>query len=415
MATVSCGVDSSEIGTDFFTGGVLDYSLSDTSTVKLSTIAFEKLQTNSNSRILVGTHADEKLGRITASSFFQVAPSSSIDFQGKDITYDYLALHLNYDDYSYYDTASMLTLSIHRVVEKMKADGDGYLYNTSSFSTANESLGELTFSPWPNREDSIEIKLSDTLGKELFAKAMSGHDDLSSTEAFLKYFHGLAILTDTTSSSCMIGFSKTPEMRIYYTDRSTTPITQKYISLSVSSGNIIFSNIQSNRVNTKLYTLSSPKEKLPSESTDNISYLQAGTGLALRIDMPYLRDLKQVTNFYVRLAVLEVYVVKKSNTELTPLPHSFSIYKIDKNNTMYEQFLGTPILTEDPDLQRDTHYTLNVTSFVKEQMELQQTNENGLVFLMNTDYAASADRLYAAGKTSNYNTRLILYYTTVNN
>ncbi|HOX84043.1 MAG TPA: hypothetical protein PLS08_13520, partial [Chryseolinea sp.] len=62
-----------------------------------------------------------------------------------------------------------------------------------------------------------------------------------------------------------------------------------------------------------------------------------------------------------------------------------------------------------------TRYTLNVTSFVKEQMELQTPNENGLVFFMTNDYASSADRLYAAAKSSEYKTRLILYYATVNN
>src|SRR6187551_3232768 len=158
VGVISCGVESSEIGTDFFRDGVLDYSLSDTSTVKLSTIKLEKLPTSSATRILVGSHEDEKLGRITASSFFQLSPASAITLQGEDITFDYLALHLDYDHYFYYDTTSSFTLRVFRISETMETEEDGTLYNTNTFSIDNNTLGELTFLPRPNRADSVEIK-----------------------------------------------------------------------------------------------------------------------------------------------------------------------------------------------------------------------------------------------------------------
>ncbi len=415
LATVSCGVESSEIGTDFFSDGVLDYSYSDTSSVKLSTIEFEKLQTSNGSRILLGTHVDEKLGRITASSFFQIAPSSSIDLQDEDITFDYLALNLIYDHYSYYDTTSSITLSVFRVAEKMETEEDNYLYNTNTFSLANEPLGKLTFLPRPNRDDSLEIKLSDVLGQELFVKAKNGDDNLSSSTAFLKYFYGLAVIPDTATSSCLLGFSKTPELRLYYTDRSTTPVTKNYVSLSASSGNIIFSNVRTNQDGTALENLSSEREKLSATVSNDVSFLQSGAGLALRVDMPYLHDLKQATNFYLQQALLEIYVVRKSYGELTPLPTSLVVYKADHRNRMYEEYTNVPFLVEDIDLKRDTHYALDVTAFVNEQMDLLETNENGLVFMASSDYGVSADRIYAASKSSEYKTRLILYYATVNN
>ncbi len=415
VLNISCGVDSSEIGADFFSDGVLDYSYSDTSSVKLSTIAFDRLQTSNTSRILMGTHMDEKLGRITASSFFQLAPASAIDLQGKDITYDYLALNLSYDKYSYYDTTSSLTLRVCRVLEKMELEDDGFLYSNNTFAIAGEPLGELTFLPRPHKKDSIEIKLSNILGEELFQKAINGNVDLSSASNFLKYFHGLAVISDTTSSSCLVGFSKTPQLRLYYTDRSTTPVTKKYASFSASSVGVIFSRINVNRQQSSLSNLLSEEDKLPSSATDDESYLQAGGALALRVDMPYLRELKQASNFYIQQAILEIYVVKKSHDEFTPLPTSLTVYKIDKNNSLSDQFVNTPTLMEDIDLKRDTRYVLDVTSFVNEQMELQTQNENGLAFTMIDSYSASVDRLYAAAKSSTYKTRLILYYATVNN
>ncbi|HPH45719.1 MAG TPA: DUF4270 family protein [Chryseolinea sp.] len=415
VSVLSCDADSSEIGTDFFSDGVLDYSLSDTCSVKLSTITFGKLNVNNSSRILLGSHIDSKLGRISSSSFFQIGPPSTIDLRGQDITFDYLAITLKYDTYSYYDTSSSMTLRAFKVAEKIEASDDGYLYNTDSFLMEDGSIGEITFSPRPNRDDSVEIKLSTVLGEDLFEKAKSGDIRLSSSYDFLKYFYGLAIVPDTAHSTCLLGFSKAPELRIYYKDRSTIPIQQKYVALTIPTGGIIFSSMDVNRENTALRNLFSENTKVSSSDTDNESFIQAGAGLALRIDIPYLRDLKQVSNFYLQQAILEVYVVKKSYTDFEPLPTSLTVYKIDKKNSLYELFESTPLLIEDIDLRRDTRYTLNVTSFVKEQMELQTPNENGLVFFMTNDYASSADRLYAAAKSSEYKTRLILYYATVNN
>jgi hypothetical protein len=51
LMMASCGVDSSEIGTDFFNEGALDFSYIDSSSVKLSTIRIEDLTTNGGARM----------------------------------------------------------------------------------------------------------------------------------------------------------------------------------------------------------------------------------------------------------------------------------------------------------------------------------------------------------------------------
>jgi Domain of unknown function (DUF4270) len=409
----SCESDSSEIGSDFFSNGALDFSYIDSSTVELSTIQVEDLVTSATSRMLVGTHNDKVLGKFTAGSYFQVTPADVPNFEDVTVAYDYFSIVLPLDHYAYYDTLSSLTLRVHRVVEDIETDG-GYLYNSSLFQTEGESIGSITFKPRPHN-DSVEIKLSDTLGKEIFEKAVNNNDDINSTN-FLKYFHGLAILPDTSSSACILGFSTNPKLKVHYIDKSTTPVAKKQLTFDVkTASSLYFTNITCDRRNTSLESMPSGNGRLSSAETNNQSYLHAGAGLSLRIDLPYLRTLKQLTNFYPTKAILEIFPVRRSFNATTKLPSKLTVFKADKRNTIYQEMEMTANLVEDTDLGRDTYYTFDATDFVKAQMELQSLNENALIFTTDKNtFPVSAERIYAAPPSYEYKTRLRIYFATVN-
>lgn len=411
----SCESESPEIGSDFFSDGALDFSYIDTATIKLSTIQFEELKTGNSSRLLAGTYVDEKLGKITAVPYFQLTPAETIDLQDENVTYDYISLILPYDTYSYYDTATLMTLKVFKVTEEMQTD-DGYLYNTTKFSTALEPLGSLEFRPRPH-QDSIEIRLSDVLGQEIFLKAKEGSDDLSSAN-FLEYLPGLAVMPDTTQSSCIIGIGTNAKIKLYYLDKDEIPVTQKSSSFEVkaSSTNFFHTHIVTNRKSTNLKDILEPSERLSSGITEGQAYIQGGSGLALRVDMPYLRELKRLENFYVTQAILEIYPIRKSSRQGTPLPNQLKVFKADKRNEIYTEIEDPINLNEDVDLDRSTRYTMDVTEFVKEQMELQILNENALLFTTPSDtYPVSADRIYISAPSYEYKTNLRIYFATVNN
>jgi hypothetical protein len=410
----SCESDTSEIGSDFFTDGVLDFSFIDTATVNLSTVQLDEIVTSATTRMLAGTHDDPLLGKIIASPFMQVIPASDVNLKDENVVYDYLSLVLPLDHYSYYDTLLPLTLHVYRVTEDIETD-EGYLYNSSSFQIGNEPLGSLTFKPRPHN-DSIEIKLSDVLGLEIFQKALDGGDELNSTD-FLKYIQGFAIVPDTSQSGCLLGLTTNPTLRLHYVDKSTTPVSEKFIAFNVeNSSGLYFTNITCNRKGTLLEHLPPAEERLDAAFTDGKAYIQAGAGLALRVDIPYLRSLKQHTNFYPTYAVLDIYPVRKSADNFTKLPIQLKVYKANKKNEVYEEVEALAQLVEDVELGRDTHYSFDVTEFVKAQMELQSLNENGLIFTTDkTAYPVSVDRLYAAASGYEYRTRLRIYFATVNN
>ena len=413
---LSCGVESSEIGADFFNGGAIDLSLIDSATVSLSTIKFDSLITNSTERMLVGSYIDNKLGRTTAASFIQVTiPATTADnLDDEGIVFDYLALTLKHDDYYYNDTTKHLTLNVHRLTSDITISDLGYIYNTAKVNYDESPLGTLTFLPKPHREDSVEVKLSDVLGKELLQKIRDSDEDISDATEFTEYLKGLVVMPDTTTAESVIGFSMQPELRLYYSDKSVVPSVQKYISFPVSS-RMCYNWIHGNRTSTNLAPLQSSNNRINAIETDNEAYLQCGVGLGLRVDMPYLRSLTQLNNFHVAKALLDLYPVRKSYSVNTSLPAELSVYKVDKRNGQYAAFESTATLIEDVELGRDTYYQFDVTSFVKEQMALEELNENALLFLTDDEtYRSTVNRLYMANPGYDYKTRLRIYFATLN-
>jgi hypothetical protein len=410
----SCEPTSPEIGSDFFTDGVLDFTYIDSATVNLSTIQIDELTTSSSSRMLVGTHHDEQLGQITATPFFQVRPNGDVNFEDQNFAYDHLSLVLPLDHYFYYDTLLPLTLNVHRVTEDILTE-NGSIYNSNLFQIESNAIGTLTLKPKPSY-DSVEVKLSDDLGREIFQKAINGSDELTNTN-FSRYLRGFAIVPDTSISACFVGLETNPSLRLHYYDRTTTPISKKYVTFDVQSASgLFFTNITFDRKNTSLENMPSSREKITAAQTDGMAYIQAGAGLSLRVDLPYLRTLKQIDNFYIGRAVLEIYPVRKSFSSSTKLPSQLKVFKATKRNVIYEEIEAVASLIEDIDLGRDTYYRFDATEFVRSQMELQSLNENALVFTTDqATYPVSVDRMYAAAPGYEYKTRLRIYFATVNN
>lgn len=415
----ACAADSSQIGLDFFKEGSLDVSYIDSTSVKLSTVKFDSLGTGGatlgTKRVLIGSAQDEKLGRISSVGFMQFQPSIVVDLPDAQISFDRLSLYLRYDKYSYYDTTTTLTLNVYRLTELLKPGADNNFYNTRDFSFAPQPIGTVSFRPRPHTKDSVEIVLDPTLGQDFFERAQKGDLNFASAGNFAKYFQGLVIVPDTTTSTSLVGFSSAlTQLRLYYTDRTVVPTTRRYVSFPITSG-YSFSKVITNRGTSKLRTLKSIKDKLSATETDGIAFMQAGAGLALRLDMPYLRDFKQLTNFYMTQAVLEIYPVRRSYTSVTDIPSELLVYRIDNRNATYSNVTMKASLVRDQDLGRDTRYRLDVTTFVKEQMELQTTNQNALLFLTESEgYRTGVNRIYFATPSYEYNTRLRIYYATIN-
>lgn len=412
----SCGDESTEIGSSFFSDGALDLTYIDSTTVNLSTIVFDSLYTSQADRIVAGTYNESYLGQISMMPVMEFSnPDIDVDLEDINASFYKLVLFLKYDTYSYYDTANTVTLNVHELTDELEERDDGYFYNFSEFSYSADVLGSMTFTPEPNKEDSIEIELSTVLGQDFFDQIVDETEALTTYSKFIKYFNGIAVIPEIADEACMVGFDIEPELRLYYYDKSTTPVDdESYISFSVTSG-LIYTAVDVDRSSTLWSSLDNSEERIYASATDDVAALQAGSGLAVRIDMPYLVNLNELDNFYMVQALLEFYPAEDTYSDTEPLPESFSTYVFDSKNSQTGTLSNSVTLYDDEDLGRDTHYYLDITDFVESQMEEEETNENALVLTLPiATYRAAADRLYIASPEKDSRTRLVIYFATIN-
>jgi hypothetical protein len=259
------------------------------------------------------------------------------------------------------------------------------------------------------------VPLSDDLGREIFGLLQQGDNSVLQSDQFLKYILGMAIIPDKTSSTCILGINASPELRVYYYDKSVFPSVEKFISYSTGSG-IYFNSITSDRSNTVVKDLTTLKSPVSTTVTGNIAFMQAGIGLGIRVEVPYIRNLL-LTNaaFSASSAILEMVPVKSYKTTTTPLPLSLTGYIVDSQNSILSTSSVSAILVDDSEnLERDLRYRADITSFLNQQIATDQINDNALLFLVNdTNFRNSAARLAVGDTNSDYQMKLSVYFVTL--
>jgi len=175
------------------------------------------------------------------------------------------------------------------------------------------------------------------------------------------------------------------------------------------------------------YQITHPKITIPSRQADKVSssktnnetYLQAGTGILTRFEIPYLKNLLELYP-NVRILKAELVIAPVRNTYKTiKLPDKISLYATDDVNRF-----GSPILDMntgtvqigvrviDEIYQEDTHYTFDVTNYIAAKL-LEQTDNIPalLVSITPNDVYRTTDRLVIGSQQNSSNkVKLIIYY-----
>jgi hypothetical protein len=98
---------------------------------------------------------------------------------------------------------------------------------------------------------------------------------------------------------------------------------------------------------------------------------------------------------------------------MSPLYPKLLAFRVDESNEVYNTTSFAAALRTDYSLSRDTYYEMDITTFVKEQMDLVSVNENGLIFIF-SETELNAGRLCVASPSNLYTTKLKIYYATIN-
>ena len=381
-ALISCSDDlkTYPVGEDFIE---LDSKVVqiDTLTLKTATIQLDSVVTSGSARLLIGALKDSVFGNLDSQSFLRLAP---IDFFiDEKAVYDSIALILKYDRYYYGDTTQTQTYRAHEIIDDFEPiDNDQtQFYNTSTLNINNNILGELLFKAYPNKKDSINITLKHSFGENLFNniqnKTIENIDDLE------KIFKGIAVVPENNSNN-VLGFKNSSSlMRLYYTlDDGLNSDNDRYMDFNIIE---LFNKISSDKSATLLNPITDGEYILPSNETNNKMYIQSGTSLNMRVEIPYVRDLNTIysenggTAIY---ATLKMYPDPKSHDENISSIESLDVFVIDNKNRFVKQLEPATLKSYNAELNYDYYYSLDITSFIDEIQKSPYLTKYALLFAL---------------------------------
>lgn len=421
----SCQTDNSE--GDFVVGS--DYlsinnkvMLIDTLTVNVSTINFDSLVTSNQSRILIGNYTDPLLGKVTSESYFKLTPDSynlgsSSDTETVNYVFDSIAVILKYDRYYYGDTTKIQTINIHQLTQKVKPNvDDDSFYNNSTLSYNSKSIGTKSFYPKPIGKDSVNIQIDPTFGKNLFDKLKNY--EFSNADEFDDYFKGIVIKPSTSHSSNMIGYKTSSVLRLYYKQANSDSEDTYTKEFTIADVTKQFNNISLDRTGTIIQNLPDSRNKLASELTNNSAFVQSGTGISCRIDFPYIKQLKYLSEKGIIVdAELIIKPIKNSASSLFPLKDSLQVYECDNLNriskilTNSDGSTALALLNKTPDeFNENIGYKINIGSFLYQEMLKTTGTKSSLIFTF-PNISKGVNRIVLGNqKNSENKLKLKIYY-----
>lgn len=389
----------------------------DTLSLDSYTVKWDSIITSDFSTMLVGEYQDSVFGNVHARSYTDVKLPTFLNAIPQDAVYDSLRIVLVYNGYAIGDTLQQQTIYVNKLEEKLKARDDGDLYSTSSFDFDPLSVGQVTFTPRPSGRDSVSIRLSDLLGMQLFSAFKNKEDivsDQSSFETFLKGF----VITPDENNTCVLGFHSRdtiPLMQLYY----------HYFDFEEIHKNINFiryrSSVQFNEISSTDQNIVLPatqRDKVIASENNGESYIQAGTGIFTRIEIPYFKNFSELSsNIQILRANLVLEPTRDSYTK-NSLPRNISAYFTDNSNrfvTALEDEFGYVQVADleiDDMFHEDTRYTFNVTDFINAKLKAQtDTPPALLISITPVEAYTTFDKLVLGSRWhEENNVRLEVYY-----
>lgn len=365
--------------------------LIDTLTVDVSTINFDSLVTSNQSRILIGNYTDPILGKVKSESYLELTPEtynlgSSSDTETVNYVFDSIAMILKYDRYYYGDTTKTQTLNIHQLTQKIKPNiDDDSFYNNSTLTHYSNSIGSRTFYPRPIGKDSVNIQMDASFGKNLFDKLKN--NEITNSDEFNNYFKGIVIKPSTANSSNVVGFTTACVMRMYYRQANANSEETYTKDFKIADLTKQFNNISLDKTGTIIQNLPDSRNKLASELTNNSAFVQSGTGVACRIDFPFIKQLKYISEKGAIVdAELIIKPIKNSASALYPIKDSLQVYECDHLNRISKILTNSDgsqklaKLNNTPDeFNENIGYTINIGSFLHQEMKKTYANKSSLI------------------------------------
>jgi hypothetical protein len=209
-------------------------------------------------------------------------------------------------------------------------------------------------------------------------------------------------------------------MRIYY--HKTIPyLENKFIDFTSKANNYSFNQITVDRTGTVLYSTSAGLKEFRSEQTNNVSFVQNGSGVLLKLTFPSLKGIITTDNIVkLQRAELILRPIGQTYNDLR-LPPSLYLAKTDGTNSVNAVVLDSTLTTQQivsPVIDKlygvNTYYRFNVTYYINAMLNTAGSEDQGF-FLMESANNVQVNRAVIGNtKQPLYKTQLILTVITIN-
>lgn len=389
LGVVSCSKDSTFTLGENFIEPKSKMIMVDTFDVSQSTVIVDSIISSGTGLALCGKAHDDNTGDVTCSSFFQITLSDVTI--GDNEVYDSTVFLLMYSGYWSGDTTKPQSIYIHRLTENISSGDNSYLYNVSSFSYNSDPIGEVHFTPYPTLEDTLWVRMDDSIGANLIEMIRDKAQEVSNSTSFINYFKGL-VITPGSENTAVLGFrvSETTMWMRMYTHIRNDHANVKYHDLPMANTSLQFNKIVSNRSSSLLSSLIQQREAVPSNLTNNETFLQGGVGIVTKFNFPSLNELLLLHPVLLRADLIVKPASMKQNEFFSP--DSLVLYATDKHNsviTLYNSEGSTiyGALNEDVLYDDNTTYSFDITDFIIDQLRTSYFDPNtGLLIALPSRY-----------------------------
>jgi hypothetical protein len=413
----------------------------DTFTVRTSTVLLDSITSSGTSKILIGSYLDPVLGRISSSSYFQIAANLASWTIEKNAVFDSVALLLTPDQYYYGDTTVVQEFIVQQLSQDLAGRttdknifkdipysyfySDGGIYNTSNTTAYESELAHFNYSPLPHSTDSIIIRLNDALGSYWFELAKGNDQQIAYTGNFLSEFKGLK-LSSSKKNAAVIGFnSAKAKVRVYYHISSNSEYTvNASFDLPVFQNEIQYNQFESDLSSTTLSSLQRG-QSVSSNLTNQETFIQGGSGVITKIEFPYLHLLNELNENVTILSASLVINAVREYPQVYSLPSEICLYYTNDLNIPISFVAdeitltktNTATLSTDQELGKFSRYSFLVTTYVSNLIKGSSSYPKELLVGLNlTDLSGTVTRLRVGGENNpDFEIKLRVYYSRYQN
>ena len=333
----------SEIGFDFNGDATATSVYSDTLGLDFATVLTDSNVNGKNNYLMAGMVSDPVFGQVNAVAYFQPSLYTYSDAtSGKTIVdtfsvkanpiIDSVKLRIYNTGLIFGDTLSFTGFNVYRLKSPMNYSKN---YNgTESLEYEGESLLKFRLNSRTFKNatyDSLRaiyLNLPTSIGQEILNLAASSG---SSTEKFNNALKGFAIVPEN-GSKAVYTFLTGPlgnggcALIPYWHYQGETTASNYAFDLNGPR----HSYLDFDRSGKSFASLSKTKNSINSSSTSNLTYIQSGSGLNMKINFDKLKNLG--SNIKVSKAILEMTLDPKSISPLFPKIYNFVLSEVGTNN-----------------------------------------------------------------------------------